>query len=126
MAYFSDVSPGFLYLHGGFAILIYLLFYKTIFGIDEVKWMFINALLGILGLYSEIGTLLSWAGKDINSFPLHIHIIPFLYYILYTFLFRQIFIEVTNSREDRDKKERVSYVYLIVSTLVYLFLYIVN
>jgi hypothetical protein len=47
MAYSSkgpDVS--FLYMHGGFAILVYTIFYLTIFGVDQVKWMFINA-----GLY---------------------------------------------------------------------------
>ena len=51
MAY-ADSRPDvtFLYLHGGFAILVYTVFYLTMFGRDEVKWMFINAGLGLLGV----------------------------------------------------------------------------
>ena len=40
----------FLYVHGGFAILVYITFYLAIFECDEVKWMFINAFLGITGI----------------------------------------------------------------------------
>ena len=57
----------FLYLHGGFAIAIYTLFYLQIFGRDDVKWMFINAILGIFGIYSQIGWLLSIFGKQISD-----------------------------------------------------------
>ncbi|MGH8030242.1 MAG: hypothetical protein ACREO3_09935, partial [Arenimonas sp.] len=47
MAYASDDVPTyFLYLHGGIAILVYIVFYFAMFGRDEVQWMFINATLG--------------------------------------------------------------------------------
>ena len=50
MAYASDgPGLGFLYLHGGFAIFVYTVFYLVIFGVDEVKWMFINSALGLFG-----------------------------------------------------------------------------
>jgi hypothetical protein len=123
-AYFKEAPPGLLYMHGGFAAFVYLVFYKAIFGIDEVKWILINALLGVFGLYSEIGILLSWSGKNIDSFPLHVHVIPFMYYVLYTFLLRQVIIEVTNSGTDKTKREKVSYVYLVVSLALYVFLHI--
>ena len=126
MAYFSETNIGFLYLHGGIAVIAYLLFYKAFFGLDEVKWMLINALLGIFGLYSEIAIFLSWTGKDISSFPLAVHVIPFMYYVLYTFLLRQVIIEITNSREDDVRRERVSYWYLAVSMLVYLSLLVMG
>ena len=48
MAYNSNVDITFLYMHGGFAIIIYTIFYLAIFGVDTVKWMFINAALGLL------------------------------------------------------------------------------
>lgn len=126
MAYFKEVETTLLYMHGGIAIFVYTLFYLAIFGVDEVKWMFTNAFLGIFGLYSEIGSLLAWAGKNIDSFPIHIHFIPFMYYVLYTFLLRQIVIEVTNSRTDKAKREKVSYIYLAFSVLFYCFLYLKN
>jgi hypothetical protein len=51
MAYGANGVPAsFLYMHGGFAILVYSIFYLTFFGWDEVKWMFINGVLGVYGL----------------------------------------------------------------------------
>jgi hypothetical protein len=54
LAYSGEAPVPFLYLHGGIAILVYTIFYVTIFGVDEVKWMFINAGLGLLGIVSQI------------------------------------------------------------------------
>ena len=87
MAY-SDNGPelSFLYLHGGFAIVIYTVFYIVFFGIDEIKWMFINAALGLLGIYAQIYLILSFFGRQASDDPASVHIVPFLYYILYTFL----------------------------------------
>ncbi|MEE4331147.1 MAG: hypothetical protein V2J10_09775 [Wenzhouxiangella sp.] len=52
MAYAGDGPPlAFLYMHGGFACLVYLLFYIAFFGVDQVRWMFINAFLGLFGIY---------------------------------------------------------------------------
>ena len=48
MAYSADHPEiSFLYMHGGFAIMVYVIFYLTIFGVDQVRWMFINAALGL-------------------------------------------------------------------------------
>lgn len=126
LAYFSNEPVLSLYAHGGIAITIYLVFYLIIFGRDEVKWMFINAGLGIFGLYSEIGALLSFAGKTIEDFPIYVHVIPFLYYVLYTFLLRQFILEITNSSGNEEKSQRISYVYAGVSLLIYIALYVFN
>ena len=82
MAYGSD-SPdlGFLYMHGGIAIGVYLVFYLAIFGLDEVKWMLINAGLGLFGIWSEIDTILGWFDKSLGDFSPWVHVTPFLYYI---------------------------------------------
>lgn len=119
MAYFDDAMAFFLYIHGGIAITAYIAFYSTIFGWDEIKWMLINAALGVFGLYSEIGFLLSFAGKTISSYPLYIHVVPFMYYVLYTFLLRQLVLDVTHSRDDERKAKMVNYLYLAISLLIY-------
>ncbi len=68
MAYASDgPGLGFVYMHGGIAICVYLVFYLAIFGRDEVRWMLVNAALGILGIYSQIGWILGWFGKNIDD-----------------------------------------------------------
>ncbi len=116
MAYFSkDVPVLFLFLHGGFAIFVYTIFYLAIFGLDEVKWMFINAGLSILAIYSQVGWLLSFFGRDIKNYPLHMHIIPFLYYTLYTFLLRQAFLDILKAREDENRRSMADKIYVSFS-----------
>ena len=109
----------FIYLHGGIAIIVYLAFYLAIFGLDEVKWMVINAALGVLGIYSQIGWILARFGKQIDDYPWYVHVTPFLYYVLYTFLLRQFLLDVTRSRDNPGRRAVVNNVYVVVSLLVY-------
>lgn len=125
MAYSGD-GPGlfFLYLHGGFAILVYIVFYFAIFGRDQVKWMFINSVLGLMGIYSQIDIILSLFGKRAEDFPVSVHVIPFLYYILYTFLLYHVILEVTGADKNVRRKRWVEFSYVIGSVLVYGGLYL--
>jgi len=124
MAY-SEKNPSvlFLYAHGGFAIAIYTLFYLSIFGRDEVKWMFINAGLGFLGIYTQIGWLLSLFGKRVEDYPTYVHIIPFLYFVLYTFLIRHAVLDIMKAREDEIRKKKVEYGYIVTSVAIYAIFY---
>jgi hypothetical protein len=120
MAYGAkDVPLLFLYLHGGFAILIYLAFYFAVFGREEVKWMFINAALGLFGIYSQIGYLLAKFGKRLSDYPVAVDVVPFGYYILYTFLLRQAVLDATGAHDNPDRKRLVEFVYIGASVLVY-------
>jgi drug/metabolite transporter (DMT)-like permease len=120
MAYASEGPPLlFLYAHGGFAIVIYTVFYLSIFGRDQVKWMFINAGLGLLGIYTQIGWLLSLFGKEVGDYPIYKHVIPFLYFVLYTFLIRQAVLDLMKAREDDMRKKRVEYAYVAMSVAIY-------
>jgi len=125
MAY-SDVGPdiGFLYMHGGFAITVYLVFYLAIFGVDEVKWMFINSALGLFGIYAQIDMILSLFDKQASDFPVSVHVIPFLYYVLYTFLLYQMVLDVTGARKNPDRKSFVENAYVIISLVVYGWIYL--
>ena len=109
----------FLYLHGGIAILVYLVFYLVIFGRDEIKWMAINAALGAFGIYSQMGWILARFGKRIDDYPWYVHVTPFLYYVLYTFLLRQFLLDVTRSRDNPSRRTVVNNAYVAVSLLVY-------
>ena len=127
LAYASkDVPTSFLFLHGGIAILVYTVFYLVIFGWDEVRWMFINAALGVYGLRCEIGWLLGLFGKEISDFPWYRHIVPFLYYVLYTFLLRHLVLDVFKAREDPEKRQRIELGYIVLSLLFYTIVYLRN
>jgi hypothetical protein len=124
MAYAEERPPlAFLYAHGGIAILVYTVFYVSMFGRDEVKWMFINAALGVLGIYGQMGWLLSLFGKRIGDYPLAVHVIPGLYFVLYTFLLRHAVLHLAGARDDEAKKRKVEYSYVGVSVLLSVFLY---
>jgi hypothetical protein len=120
MAYGKSRPPFlFLFFHGGLAISIYVAFYLAIFGRDEVKWMFINAALGLFGIYSQIGWILSLFGRRISDYPLYLHVIPFLYFVLYTFLIRHAVLDITNSRENPRRRAIVEYCYIALSVAFY-------
>lgn len=127
MAYGESRPPVlFLYLHGGFAIFVYTMFYLSFFGRDEVKWMFINALLGLFGIYVQIGWILTLFGKDIADFPWYLHVVPFLYYILYTFLLWQAVLDASGALRDESRRSRTEKGYVAVSVLVYLAIWILE
>ena len=90
-----------------------------LFGLDEVRWMLINAALGILGIYSQVGWILERFGKRIDDYRWQVHVIPFLYYVLYTFLLRQFLLDVTRSRDNPKRRAQVNNAYVVVSLLVY-------
>ncbi len=120
MAYADDGPPlMFLYLHGGFACLVYLLFYVTIFGIDQVRWMFINAALGLFGIYAQIDVILSLFGKRAADFSPAVHFIPFFYYVLYTFLLHQLVLDLFKARSDPQRRRLIDVGYVVVSLVVY-------
>ncbi|SDK63404.1 hypothetical protein [Microbulbifer yueqingensis] len=123
-AYFSN-EPSFsvIYVFGGFGIYCYLLFYKLIFGRDAVRWMFINAALGIWGIYNELGLLLGFTGRSLADYSVVHHLVPFTYYVLYTFLLRQAVIDLCGARNDEARRRRVEHAYIAISLLVYTALY---
>ena len=129
MAYINDGPPlSFLYMHGGIAIVVYTAFYLAFFGVDEVKWMFINAGLGVLAIYTQIGWLVGLFGKNVDDYPIERHVIPFLYFVLYTFLLRRAFMDIfgikASEGEENTGMNKVDYIYIIGSILFYGLTYI--
>jgi len=125
MAYFAEsVDIAFLYMHGGFAISIYLIFYLVIFGRDAIKWMVINALIGIFGIYSELRIILGLFDKNIADYSFAVHVIPFSYYILYTFLIYRAVLSFTGADDNPQRKRIVEQSYIAVSVTVYLILFL--
>jgi hypothetical protein len=124
MAY-SDDSPdiSFLYMHGGFAILVYTIFYLVFFGVDQVRWMFINAALGLFGIYAQIDWILSLFGKSAGDFPVSVHVIPFLYYVLYTFLLYQLVLHLSGVHRHPERKTMVEVTYVLASLVIYSWLF---
>ena len=126
MAYGADGEAplALLYGFGGFSILIYLAFYVAMFGRDEVKWVFINAALGLFGIIAEIDWILSIFDSSVSDYPFTRHVIPFLYYVLYTFLLRQAVIDITRSRENPSRRRIIERAYIALSLTIYAVVYL--
>jgi hypothetical protein len=86
--------------------------------------MFINAALGLYGIYAQIDWILSFFGKSAGDFPWYVHVIPFLYYVLYTFLLYQFVLQVSGANAHPRRKTTVEVVYVVVSLVVYTWLYL--
>lgn len=115
---------GLLFVHGGFAILVYLVFYISFFGMDSVKWMLINAGLGLYGIYVEISWILAFFGKKVGDYPWYVHIVPFGYYILYTFLLRQAVLDISGARENEQRRKWIEQAYIWGSLIIYSLMYL--
>lgn len=124
MAYgMDDIDVAFLYMHGGIAIVVYMVFYTVFFGRDAVQWMLINAALGVFGIYAELNWALSFFGKSLDSYPIHVHVVPFLYYVLYTFLLRQAVLHLAGARENESRRRWINGAYVLISVAVYASIY---
>ncbi len=120
MAYSSDKPDlGFLYMHGGIAIVVYLVFYLVIFGPGKVGWMFIIAALGLFGIVAQIDFILALFGKRFDDFPLSVHVVPFIYYVLYTFLLYQAVLWITGANRTPSRRRWVESAYVVVSVVFY-------
>lgn len=114
MSYIGDISAIFRYAFGALSIIGYIAYYRIIFGIDEIKWLVINTSLGFWGIHSQFESLLSFLGKRYSDYPLNVHIIPFIYFVMYTFLIRQAILDLTDARENPTKKFWIEISYIAI------------
>jgi len=119
MSYGTNPDLGFNYLFSGFAIFVYLIFYLAFFGLDAIGWLFMNSVLGILGIMAQLDWVLRLFGTNIDRYPFQAHIIPAIYYVLYTFLLRRAILHIFHAEAGTRKKTIIESVYVAGSLLVY-------
>lgn len=116
----------FLFMHGGGAITCYVAFYLGAFGVDEVKWMFINAGLGIAGIYTQVDWLLKRFDRDIAVVPWYVHVVPFTYYVLYVFLVRNAFLDLFGARANPARRATADKAYVAASLAICLMFFLLD
>jgi hypothetical protein len=116
---YSGLALDVVVMQGIIAIPLYLIFYLFIFGRDEILWMFVNAGLGVFGIASQLDFILGLFGKHVSDYPPEVHIIPALYWIMYTFLVRHLLLDLFGARVDPLKRSRVHIGYVLGSVAVY-------
>lgn len=100
-----------------------LAFYYVMFGLDEIKWMFINAGIGIFGIYSELTIILKKLDKNIADYSLFAHAMPFTYYVMITFLIYRTVISFSGAEDNPARKKIVEIAYIGISLAIYLFIF---
>ena len=103
-------------------ILVYIVFYIAIFGIDTIKWLIMNSVIGVLGIYSQLGWILEQFGKSLSDYPIWAHIVPGIYYVLYTFLLRRAVLHFLRAQDGTRKKTIIDILYVVISVVFYLWL----
>ena len=81
--------------------------------------MFVNAGLGLVGIHSQLGWILGLFGRNVGDYPWYVHAVPIVYYVLYTFLLRQLVLDLTRSRDNPTRRRVVEAAYILLSLLVY-------
>ena len=115
----------FAFIHGGIAILVYLIFYLVLFGRDSVLWMVINGLLGVAQTKQVINFLggLMVSDWQFSHYSVWHHVIPGTYVMLYTFLLRQFCIDMLKGRFDNQKRKYANFIFIGFQILVFVVLY---
>ena len=122
-----DSDLGFVLFFGLFIPALYLLAYRSIFGITEVRWLIINSAIGIIGIITELDWVLSYLyDKNLSDFPIYYHIIPCAHYILLTFVLRQAVIDTFNSRDNKARRKYVNLGFVLVTLTVYITFYFID
>ena len=100
---YSGAPVEIVFMHGGIAILVYTIFYLAIFGRALPR-----------GVNLELQVL------HVGDFPWFVHVVPFLYFVLYTFLIRHAVLDLLGVRDDEANRKRAEYGYIAVSVIFYL------
>ena len=81
--------------------------------------MLTNAAIGIFGIWTEIDWLLSKFDRHVSDYAWYVHVIPFLYWVLYTFLVWQVVLDVTRARGNPERRKLVRAGYVVVMMTLY-------
>lgn len=111
ISYFQSIDFEFLIPFASISISIYLLFYFVIFWTWKVKDMFVNAIVGCLWIYAWLWDILSFFGENINSFHIYVHIVPWIYFVMYTFLLRNLLKDIFSFLVKKDGEKIWDYVF---------------
>lgn len=126
---YLEGPPNMYVLYGGLGIVIAVYiywFYRDIFGREEVHWMFINAALGLFGIYAQIDWILSWFDKSASDYPLQVHVIPFMFYVLYTFLLYHFVTSFGGPGEKQGNSRAGQVKYVVWSIVIYTAIYLLT
>ena len=134
---YGEQNIEFATMFGGFAVFVYAIFYLVIFGFDELKWLFINSLLGVLGIYGWLEELAHYflpnavGGEafvntiytkytSFSQFPIAWHLLPGTFFIMYEFLLRNFLIDLFGARKKTERKRSVGILFILISIIQFL------
>jgi hypothetical protein len=126
MIFYTGQMPLFGFLHWWIAIFVYLSLYSAVFWKEEIRNMLIGALIWALQIYSWLELIWSslinetWYYKTFASMPLYYHIVPGLYFIMYTFLLKNAMIDLIWARNNPERSNIANWTFYIISLLFFL------
>lgn len=109
-------------------VVLYVIFYLLFFGADEILWLVITSLLGLLMIYGWLETLAlpfipepGTAGEHIitnfGTFPARTHILPGAFLVMYEFTLRNMLIDVLGARFNERRNRLVGWLFIAISAV---------
>lgn len=97
LIYWADKSedPYFGYIWGGIGAIVYSIIYFGLFAKEKLLWAFINGTIAFFQILS-IRKSNSFF-EELESLPWYTHIVPIIYFVLYTFLLRHICLKISSA-----------------------------
>lgn len=120
------VQRGDFWSAGTIALLTYVPFYLLMFGVDELLWLVVTSLLGVLMIYGwletlalpfipEPGAVPSPIATDFSKLPVSRHILPGAFLVMYEFMLRNLLIDLLGARHDERRARLAGWAFLALS-----------
>ena len=127
-----NVQQGDIYSAGVIALITYVPFFLILFGVDEILWLVVTSVLGLLMIYGWLeilaqpfipdpNTAHKWIITDFDKFPASRHILPGTFLVMYEFMLRNLLIDALGARHDPRRNRLVGWLLLAISCAQILF-----
>jgi hypothetical protein len=114
------------YTIGAIVVATYIPFYLIFFGADDILWLVIGSVFGVLMIYGwletlaqpfipEPGTVNKVFITNFDDFPVGRHILPGTFLVMYEFLLRNLLIDLLGARHNLRRSRYASWLFVAIS-----------
>ena len=115
------------YTFGTIAVITYVPFFLMLFGSDDMLWLVITSVFGLLMIYGWLETLAlpfipdpatarDLTITDFEKFPASRHVLPGTFLVMYEFMLRNVLIDVLGARHNLRRNRIVAWLFIAISS----------
>ncbi|EKE29455.1 MAG: hypothetical protein ACD_2C00172G0003 [uncultured bacterium (gcode 4)] len=126
MLFYSHQRPAMGFLIWLITTISYLIVYVQLFGKEQIRDMLIGGLIWVIQVYGWLEILaakaIDWTKefKTFDSMPMYYHLIPATYFIMWTFLVKNVIIDLIWARNNPEKMNLTYKLFYAISLLIFI------